>query len=63
LHGTGGIYARVPWICRAAASAGGWVFGEGEHGENAATPTITTAKGPRVFLFIDPQKIRIAQPE
>jgi len=25
---------------------------------NAATPTITTAKGPSVFLFIDPQKIR-----
>ena len=30
---------------------------------NAATTTITTAKGPRVFLFIDPNKIRSAQPE
>jgi hypothetical protein len=30
---------------------------------NAATPTILTAKGPSVFLFIDPQKFRGAQPE
>ena len=30
---------------------------------NAAAPTITTAKGLSLFLFIDLQKIRGAQPE
>ena len=30
---------------------------------NTTTPTMTTANGPSVFLFVDPHKIRSAKPE